>query len=70
MVAIVKLESSQPSEYKAKWKIVRTDYVNSGNVEGEIVAADEATGEFSVCVGGETKTQCLGPGGIRIVGRR
>jgi hypothetical protein len=47
---------------------VRTD--NYTDVAGEIVAADETTGECSVHIGGENKTLSFGPGGIRIVGRR
>jgi hypothetical protein len=64
----MKLESWQSSEDKRLWKIVRTD--NYTDVEGEIVMADEATGECSLHVGGETKTLSFGPGGIRIVGRK
>ncbi len=63
----MKLESFHSSEDKRQFKIVRTDsYVD---VPGEIVTADEATGECSIHVGGETKTLSFGPGGIRIVGR-
>jgi hypothetical protein len=47
---------------------VRTD--NYTDVPGEIVTADGATGEYCLCVGGETKTMSFGPHGIRIVGRR
>jgi hypothetical protein len=64
----VKLESWHSSEDKHRWKIVRTD--NYTDVAGEIVTADETTGECSIHVGGETKTLSFGPGGIRIVGRR
>jgi len=46
---------------------VRTD--NYADVPGEIIAADESTGECCVQVGGETKTLSFGPRGIRIVGR-
>ncbi len=63
----MKIEISDSPEYKRCWKIVRTD--NYTDVEGDIHFADEATGEYSVCVGGETKTISLGPAGIRIVGR-
>lgn len=62
-----KLETWHSSEDKKRWKIVRTD--NFKDVEGDIISADEATGECSMYVGGETKTLSLGPGGIRIVGR-
>jgi hypothetical protein len=68
----MKLESWQDVEVKAKWKIVRTDFggPNGGDVEGEIITADEATGECCVQVGGETKTLTFGSRGIRIVRRR
>jgi hypothetical protein len=65
--ASVKLESWHNSEDKRRWKIVRTD--NYTDIAGEIVTADETTGECSIHVGGETKTLSFGPGGIRIVGR-
>jgi hypothetical protein len=65
--AFVKLESWHSSEDKRRWKIVRTD--NYTDIAGEIVTADETTGECSIHVGGETKTLSFGPGGIRIVGR-
>ena len=64
----MKLESHHSSEDKRKWKLVRTD--NFKDVEGEIVTADEDTGECSVNNNGETKTHSFGAGGIRIVGRR
>jgi hypothetical protein len=63
----VKLESWHSSVDKSRWKIVRTD--NYTDVPGEIVTADETTGECSMHVGGETKTLSFGPGGIRICGR-
>lgn len=63
----VKLESHQASEDKHQWKIVRTD--NLSDVPGEIVAADETTGDCILHVAGETKTLNFGPGGIRIVRR-
>ncbi len=68
----MKLESYAPNEDKAKWKIVRTDFggPDGGDVEGEIVTADEATGECCLQVGSETKTFSFGPRGIRIVERR
>jgi hypothetical protein len=68
MLEPMKLESWHSSEDKRRWKIVRTDSYT--DVAGEIVTADETTGECSVQVGGETKTLSFGPGGIRIVGRR
>jgi hypothetical protein len=59
------------TEDKKRWKIVRTDFggPNGGDVEGEIITADEATGETCVQVAGETKTLSFGPHGIRIVRR-
>jgi hypothetical protein len=64
----MKLESWQSADDKKKWKLVRTD--NFTDVPGDIVTADEVTGECSMLVAGETKTLSFGPGGIRIVGRR
>jgi hypothetical protein len=64
----MKLESWQSAEDKKKWKIVRRDECT--DVVGEIITADEATGECCIQVSGETKTLSFGPGGIRIVGRR
>ena len=64
----MKLESWHSSEDKRRWKIVRTD--DYTDVPGEIITADEATGECSVDIGGATKALNFGPGGIRIVGRR
>jgi hypothetical protein len=63
----MKLESGDATVDKRRWKIVRTD--NYTEVPGEIVVADEATGECSVIVAGETKTLSFGPRGIRIVER-
>lgn len=64
----MKLESWHRAEDKRRWKIVRTD--DYTDVAGEIVTADEMSGECCVTVGGETKTLSFGPNGIRIVGRR
>ncbi len=64
----MKLESFHSVESKHLWKIVRTDSYD--DVEGEIVTADEDTGECCVQVGGQAKTLAFGPNGIRIVGRR
>ncbi len=64
----MKLESWHSASDKSKWKLVRTDsYVD---IEGEIITADEDTGEASVTVAGETKTLNFGTRGIRIIGRR
>jgi hypothetical protein len=64
----MKLESWHSTEDKRRWKLVRTD--NYSDVPGDIITADEATGECCLQVGGETKTLSFGPRGIRIVGRR
>ncbi len=63
----MKLESWHSSEDKSRWKVVRTD--NYIDVPGEIVVADEETGECSMHIAGETKTMSFGPRGIRIVSR-
>jgi hypothetical protein len=63
----MKLESGYGADQKRLWKIVRTD--DYTDVEGEIVTADEDTGECSVQIGGETKTFSFLPGGIRIIRR-
>jgi hypothetical protein len=63
----MKLESWHSSEDKRRWKIVRTD--TYADVPGEIVTADETTGECTLQVGNEIKTLSFGPGGLRIVGR-
>lgn len=68
----MKLESFDSVEKKHGWKLVRTD--NYADVPGEIVSADEDTGEccVTVQVGDTTETKALhfGPYGFRIVGRR
>lgn len=68
----VKFESYDSEDEKRLWKIVRTD--NYTDVPGNIVSADEATGECCLQVatgdGTETKTFNLGPKGLRIVPRR
>ncbi len=63
----MRLESHLTADQKRLWRIVRTDTYE--DVPGEIVAADEATGECSVKVRDETKSLNFGPGGIRLVGR-
>jgi hypothetical protein len=62
------LESWQDVAQKSRYKIVRRD--DCTDVDGEIITANEDTGECCVQVGGETKTLSFGPSGIRIVGRR
>lgn len=70
----MKFESWQSTEDKARFKVVRTDTYT--DVPGDIVTADEATGECAMLVqkadhsGTEAKTSSFGPGGIRIVGRK
>jgi hypothetical protein len=64
----MKLDASHSAADKARWKIVRThDYAD---VPGEIISADDATGECCLVVGGATKTLCFGLGGMRIGRRR
>lgn len=67
---VVKIESYQTAEDRGKWKIVRTD--NYSDVPGDIITADEDTGECCVQVVGEPapKTLSFGQKGIRIVGRQ
>jgi hypothetical protein len=64
----MKLESWHSAEEKRHWKIVRTD--DYTDVVGDIITADELTGECCIQVGNETKSLNFGPRGIRIVGRR
>ncbi len=68
----MKLESHLSAEEKHRWKLVRTD--NFIDVPGEIVTADEETGEASMKLTAsdgtsEDKSISFGPGGFRIVGR-
>ena len=64
----MKIESWGTSDEKRRYKIIRTDTYE--DVPGEIITADEATGECCIQVAGETKTMSFGPGGIRIIGSR
>jgi len=69
----MKLDSYQSADDKRRWKIVRTDSYT--DVPGEIISADEQTGEACLSVpngngGTETKNYSFGPNGMRIVGRR
>lgn len=64
----MKLESWQPAEDRRRWKLVRCD--DCTDVAGDIVTADENSGECCVQVGGEVKTHSFGPRGLRIVLRR
>jgi uncharacterized cupin superfamily protein len=63
----VKLESWHSTDEKARWKVVRRDYCT--DVPGDIITANEETGECQMKVAGDTKTLSFGPWGIRIVGR-
>jgi hypothetical protein len=62
----MKLESWHATQEKRRWKIVRLD--TFAEVPGDIIAADEATGECCVTEKGETKTLSFGPHGIRLIG--
>jgi hypothetical protein len=64
----VKLESFHSAADKHRWKVVRTD--DYKDVPGEIISADEDTGECTVAVGGQTNKLDFGPRGIRLVSRR
>ncbi len=64
----MKLESWHSNEDKKHWEIVRTD--SCTYIQGEILYANEDTGECSVCIDGENKTLILGEDGIKIVERR
>lgn len=68
----MRIESHHDSEMKKRWKVVRLD--NYTDVPGEIVTADETTGECNMHIVGkdgsaETKTLNFGHGGIKLVGR-
>jgi hypothetical protein len=62
-----KLESWHAKEDKLRWKIVRLD--TAEDVPGDILTADELTGECNMSVDGEIKTLSLGERGLRIVRR-
>lgn len=64
---MVKLESWHAPEDKARFKLVRTD--DYSDVPGEILSADEVTGECTVAIRGEAKTLSFGPYGVRILSR-
>ena len=63
----MKLESYVSAEIKGRYKIVRADYLT--DVPGDIIMADDDTGECTVHDAGETKSLNFGPRGLRIVGR-
>jgi len=59
-------QNSHSAEDRARWKVVRLD--NYTDIEGEVLAADPATGECTVNLNGETKTLSFACG-IAVVGR-
>ena len=63
----MKIEDYHPTDDKKKWKVVRTD--SYADVPGEIVIADETTGECHLSVDNEIKIWNFGPGGIKLIGR-
>jgi hypothetical protein len=63
----MKLESWATPESKRVWKVVRLD--THADVPGEIIAADDASGECTMFAQGETKTHNFGVLGIKLVGR-
>jgi hypothetical protein len=64
----LRFESYDSVETKRRWKLVRRD--DFTDVEGQIISADEATGDCCLLVGEETKTLSFGEKGFRIVSRR
>lgn len=64
----MRFESYDSVETKRRWKLVRRD--DFTDVEGQIISADEATGDCCLLVGEETKTLSFGEKGFRIVSRR
>lgn len=64
----MRFESYDSIETKRRWKLVRRD--DFTDVEGQIISADEATGDCCLQVGEETKTLSFGEKGFRIVSRR
>jgi hypothetical protein len=63
----VKLESWHSADDKARFKVV--DLRDGRDVPGEIVIADDESGECEMLVGDEVKSLSFGPGRIRIVRR-
>jgi len=64
---MMKLESHEDAAMKRRWKIVRLDTFT--DVPGEIIAADDVTGDCCLQVGGQPQAMSFGPLAIRIVGR-
>lgn len=65
LMQMLKLESWHSSADRHRFKIVRTD--NCTDVPGEIIFADDATGECTIYYNGETKALNFGVGGIKII---
>lgn len=62
----MKLESFHEAAEKKRWRVIRLD--NFSQIPGDIVTADEVTGECQMNHNGETKTHNFGPGGIKLIG--
>jgi len=67
----MKIEKYHSEDDKKRWMVVRTDYCgpNGGALDGDIVEADEESGDVVMKINGEEKTFNLGPGGVRLIGR-
>jgi hypothetical protein len=63
----MKIEAGAESEVKKRWKVVRLD--SGADVPGDLVSADEVTGEVVTSVKGENQTFNLHQCGIKIVSR-
>jgi hypothetical protein len=63
----MKIEVYEEGVWKARHKLVRLDDLS--DIPGEIVTANEETGECAVTRAGEMKQLDFGPGGFRIVER-
>src|SRR5438105_14399420 len=61
----MRIESWFSAEDKSRYKVVRRD--NFTDVPGDIVTADEASGECCMYEAGDTKTLSFGSQGISIV---
>lgn len=64
----MKLDETTPAEERARWKAVRTDSLR--DIPGEIVSADEQTGECVIDVHGQKQEWKFGSHGLRIMLRR
>jgi hypothetical protein len=63
----MKIESGASAEEKKLWKVVRVDSYT--DVPGDIVSADEQSGNCTMMIAGESKNFSFGEHGIRIVRR-